>query len=855
MSNARNNPSTLPDDEVNLQALAGLLHDIGKFAVRAGEKGSLPVLDPLVKSSYGQYHALLSADAIDKHVPEAWVKRIKTLAGNHHRPQANDPAQQIITLADHLSAGERDDLNDDGQRHTQPRQLRSIFAGLYADHVKGKDLYWPLRPLSVEQADGQAPAIFPAAALPQSETWDEYATLWHEFCQQWAQLKQAHQPNGDLASYVESLLWLMQRFTTAMPSAYYGSVPDISLYDHSRMTGALAAVMTGLDAAQVKQLSANNVNLSQDKTAIAYLVGGDLSGIQDFIYTITARGAASALRGRSFYLQLLTEAVMRYVLRALKLPITNVVYAGGGKFYLLARVSDAAAIAQLQQAISRVLLRHHGGDLYLSLQAVSLQAQDFFGGKLSEKWGELGQCQVRAKQQRFSELGAAAHSLFAPIGQGGLSDRQCQVCGNEHSSTQLDENVRKCQACVSYETLGEALRSARYWAIRENTIDKHPNTAVVSTSYEDVLQQFGFAINLSDTLTHALSWLGRPAQHRVLFALDDKAYQEALMPETHKASANWVLGQKFIANVMPRLRSNAEILKLRKQGVELPPMPLGKIKPFDALAIQATGVKRLGVLRMDVDNAGKLFSEGLGKHATLSRIAHLSMALNLFFEGWVAHLARHMNIQGYESTPDNGERIYAVYCGGDDVFLLGAWDEIVTLAIRIQTDLARYTGQHTGIHVSAGLALVSGKYPLYRAAQLSEEAEKKAKQGGKNAITFLDERLTWHEFEIVQRWADDFVTWVNKKVVSNAFLQLLQGLHLQNERARTAAAKLGKKPQYSRATWMAAYQLSRLLDSKEVKNSAYVNDIQKINAALQQPNANILGYALAARWAQLRLRE
>ena len=34
-------------------------------------------------------------------------------------------------------------------------------------------------------------------------------------------LKQAHEPEGDLPTYLESLLLLMQRYTWAIPSAYY----------------------------------------------------------------------------------------------------------------------------------------------------------------------------------------------------------------------------------------------------------------------------------------------------------------------------------------------------------------------------------------------------------------------------------------------------------------------------------------------------------------------------------------------------------------------------------------------------------------------------------------------------------
>jgi CRISPR-associated protein, Csm1 family len=51
-------------------------------------------------------------------------------------------------------------------------------------------------------------------------------------------------------------------------------------------------------------------------------------------------GAARTLRGRSFYVQLLTEGVADFILRRLGLPPTNLIYAGGGNFYLLAGVSQ-----------------------------------------------------------------------------------------------------------------------------------------------------------------------------------------------------------------------------------------------------------------------------------------------------------------------------------------------------------------------------------------------------------------------------------------------------------------------------------------------------------------------------------
>ncbi len=61
------------------------------------------------------------------------------------------------------------------------------------------------------------------------------------------------------------------------------------------------------------------------------LAGGDISGVQEFIYSIPAAGATRQLRGRSFYLQLLTEACAHHLLHETGMPLCNLLYAGGGR--------------------------------------------------------------------------------------------------------------------------------------------------------------------------------------------------------------------------------------------------------------------------------------------------------------------------------------------------------------------------------------------------------------------------------------------------------------------------------------------------------------------------------------------
>lgn len=51
---------------------------------------------------------------------------------------------------------------------------------------------------------------------------------------------------------------------------------------------------------------------------------------------------------------------------------------------------------------------------------------------------------------------------------------------------------------------------------------------------------------------------------------------------------------------------------------------------FDQAAERARGSRLLGALRMDVDNLGQIFRDGLGANATFSRVVQLSTMLDFF---------------------------------------------------------------------------------------------------------------------------------------------------------------------------------------------------------------------------------
>jgi len=282
----------------------------------------------------------------------------------------------------------------------------------------------------------------------------------------------------------------------------------------------------------------------------------------------------------------------------------------------------------------------------------------------------------------------------------------------------------------------------------------------------------------------------------------------------------------------------------------------GQLKTFTHLQSQAHGIDRLGVLRMDVDSLGDLFKDGFGKgkdsRATLARVATLSFQLSLFFEGWIKQLCeKHAGL------------IYAVYAGGDDMFLIGPWDQMPVLAHTIADDLRRYASDNPDVHVSGGLAFIHGKYPAYQAADDAKDALDAAKDidADKNAFSFLGQVWKWLGFDGVR---DKFKRLV--KIAGDpkdedidgglggpqAILQVLQQL------ARSEKDKRTKRGQtvWGRWMWHGAYLLTRMAERERSRNQPLHDELLNIRNELSKNNYGEIGqWGAAARWAQLWLRK
>lgn len=160
------------------------------------------------------------------------------------------------------------------------------------------------------------------------------------------------------------------------------------------------------------------------------------------------------------------------------------------------------------------------------------------------------------------------------------------------------------------------------------------------------------------------------------------------------------------------------------------------------------GINRLGVLRADIDNLGTAFASGFpADKASIIRTATLSRNLSYFFKYIINEI---LEVSKY--------RLQIIYSGGDDLFIVGNWSDVIYAALDINKTFKEFTGNGC-LTLSAGIGMFSSSYPIARMASQTGELEDAAKLfetctsdgvvSTKNAIALWQENavFSWDEFE------------------------------------------------------------------------------------------------------------
>lgn len=831
--------------------LAALLHDIGKFYQRADtgsvagsvflkehckdESSFCPVHDGI----YTHKHVLWTAQFIedyasvfrrlaDADVDNLTVKdNLMNLAAGHHlRNEQLSDLGRIIKEADSLSSGmDRDsqqafnDCQDDVAWNSfKKKRMTSILQTILSEPDQIKQmLHLPVEKLTLTKQ------VFPQADFQEDP---DYATLWKHFNDEFKYIQA-----NTYHAFAETLLNLLLKYTSFVPASTI-DFPDVSLYDHLKTTAAIAVCLYDWKKS------------STDSITPFLLIGADFSGIQPYIYQIVSKYAGKNLKGRSFYLKILSDAIVRYLLNELNLYQANVVYNSGGGFYLIAPNTPFVK-QQLDKAIHHIeekLFEAHGTALYVAIDSVEMSKDTLLHSNnesLGKKWGELFNKRDRKKSTKFSTLMMSNHdAFFCPLEQGGDAERDSitgeEFLPGERKSILGDLTLKK----VSLEQIkmGEKLRETNIIAVTDNGElpywrDRlHIEPIGLGFTY--------YFLNNVHDLSEMKEQLRASADHITVITMNGAEgncdFIHTIDGINNIYSLDFYGGNEVDRKNLPTFE---EMCKKFDKGDE------------------SNGLSRLGVLRMDVDNLGNIFQQGIApERATLSRFAALSRSFDFYFSGYLNTIWR-------ETVP---ERSFIIYSGGDDLFIVGRWNVCIELAEKIRNDFKEYTCSNPFFTLSGGIAIITPKFPIMKGAEMSDDEEKNAKEHeckghGKNSISFMEMPLNWDlEFPAVKALKNDIVDLIGSDALPKSFISKVI---VHQQQANFTNHIINNLKSY----WMLTYDLSRMKSRvSNIKVKTMIDNCIKevCNKSCGTLNAQPIttGYhalelwALAARWAELEYR-
>jgi CRISPR-associated protein Csm1 len=795
-----------------LETVAGaFLHDIGKFLQRA--RGSIRNARPSVqarisdvlRSDNGNYthkHALWTdeffqwMDDEGLNFPAGLNRaRVRDVAVYHHNP-LDRPAGYICTEADRLASGMDRKTRDESQEQaTGDKGWDAFIRTPLVSPFSSVDIrkqqpppttYSPLAELLPDSVE------MPRRQIDTARYQQHYRALLDRFQTEFARLCREIQNPG---LFLETLKSLSERFLYAVPSSTVDQ-PDISLHDHSHAAAAIAAALYRWH--QSNGDLADSAAVRNRELPKFRFIAGDLSGIQSSLFLLAnqhVRGASKILRARSFLLSATMDAAALLCRTLLGYPVFSVLQSAGGRFLLLvANTPDVEEkLSQARREIERWIYRRHFGEVACNIALTEPLPGKAFDRQAGLFTRAISSAIEEAKLHPFSTVKIGIHRDVAfPHG-------ACAICGRRPAQAE----DAPCAVCAEERAAGAVL----------------------------------------PRLTH-LSWHQRPAEERAravsffggltlaLHESEPRRVSDALSVQRVWRGAAASAGSyplRWLSNYVPRLSENErDARKYAALSSDAQQTRAGDVKTFEHLAWDAAresdgellGQPMLAVLKADVDHLGAIFSFGIPDR-TLGRITALSRMLDFFFTGYLSYFLEN-------KFPN----IYTVYAGGDDLLMVGPWNEIVRLAPALRDQFSAWTGGNPNVTLSAGIELMKMNHPIRRTVAAAGERLDAAKEGGRDCACLFGTVVNWSEYRSALEKAAAIGTLLEKRAVSQVFVYRLLEFDEQRRRAEgfsplAAAAAVGPAAGRLReqaldveaASWRArwGYHLKRnILDNKNL---------------------------------------
>lgn len=639
-----------------------LLHDLGKILTRSSESENNPQ-----KAVEKFIEKIPLADDIKE------IILINDLAEIEGANLRTNSLSYLVALANHIARG-IDLKTEEGKRKRDKNNdslaLHSIFNHLLDKKEKVQGRY----------ALGESAVVRYPKEEPIKNSREDYGYLKRNL----EDYLHESMASEDL-DIADLLQWAEENWQYVPYSVNESKLLDITLYDHSKMSCAIASCL--YDVAEELELSYAEVfqhrNMHYYKEDFFLLVSMDMSGIQDFIYSISGENALKSLRTRSFYLEMILEVIVDELLDRLTMSRANLLYTGGGHAYLLLPNTKKAiqVINETHKQLKQWFIKQFKIDISLSIAHLPCSGNDLMNrnGNYRNLWQNLTDQLEQRKSQKYTMddllgLNQANHE----------SERECKEC--LRSDTQLLDD--RCILCNQIIQVSNKLRDKDYF--------------IISDSKGDLMMPFGQSLTMADS--KEVNNFNRTARYRIYSK--NNPLSQINKPIT---ASLWMCDYDY-ASTKENMRTDgiASYAKLREKGI-----------------------KRLGVMRADIDDLGMAFINGIPENLlSISRTATLSRRLSMFFKLELTKLLE-------------GSQVTVIYSGGDDIFLIGAWDEVVNKSVEVRKAFEKFT--LNSLTFSAGIGIFRKKFPVSKMAEITGELEEESKKGDKNQVTLWkkDQTLSW----------------------------------------------------------------------------------------------------------------
>lgn len=691
--------------------IASLLHDIGKLIQRAtGER----LGHDIIGKNY------LSKRGFDEEILDAVL--------NHHKKEltvakkvSNDFLTYLVYESDNLSAAHDRKENiakNVDKKWESDSSLKSVFS--YLNNISTDEFAYPARDL-----DPKNKIIYPLKKANISASQDKYLDLIKIIDDN---LTKDITPN--------SLLELLESTMTYVPSSTNAEQNlDISLFDHSKTTAAIASCI-------YEYFVENNITDYKDRLyenpnhdeKYFLLVSGDISGIQDFIYTISSKGALKSLRARSFYLEIMLEHIVDEILSQLNMFRCNLLYTGGGHFYLLLPNTEKTknVLKEAQEKINDWFINEFGNALYIAIVASEASSNDL--NNTRDIFSSVSKKLSKKKLSRYNK--SQLRKLLEPSKN--KSARECKICKTSSKNTEernfIDGSIEVCETCYNIYKIGENLVQG----VQKFTVSENKGKYFLNLPSLNDKQKY---------LTISKEKISESDDR--IYAINDRLVGRKYTTKLFVGNYCFQIGEKIA--------------------------DFGELVEFK----ENKRIKRLAVLRCDVDNLGQTFVNGFKEadkilnekayeeqktYSTLSRVTSLSRQLSLFFKFYINNICKSkingeadVTIDNFSlngNTIETQKRLSIVYSGGDDVFVVGEWLDVLNFAFDLREAFKVYTCNK--LTFSGGLGFFSLGYPISQMAAQAGELEDVAKKydnSTKDSISLFgkvdgrNDTYHWDEFK------------------------------------------------------------------------------------------------------------